>query len=71
MLKFFKRGQVGKTLWYQQKGLVKRKTHMNDESPSNYHSKDMSNVKIYEKWVKRHGQGYEVNNYGTKIKVST
>jgi hypothetical protein len=43
---------------------------MNYESPSiNYHSKDMANDKVFEKWVKLQGQGYEVKNYGTNTKV--
>jgi hypothetical protein len=36
---------------------------MNYESPINYHTKDMANVKVFEKWIKL--QGHEVKNYGT------
>jgi hypothetical protein len=25
----------------------------------------MANVKVFEKWVKRQGQGHKVKNYGT------
>jgi hypothetical protein len=35
---------------------------MNYESPITYHSKNMANVKVLEKWVKL--QDHEVKNYG-------
>jgi hypothetical protein len=34
-----------------------------------YHSKDMTNVKLFEKLVKRQGQVHKVKNYGTNRKV--
>jgi hypothetical protein len=40
---------------------------MKYESPFTYHSKDMANVKVFEKWVKR--QGHMVKNFGTNTKV--
>ena len=49
------------------KGLVIRNKHMKHQSPITYHSKDMANVKVLEKWVKR--QGHKVKNYGTNRKV--
>jgi hypothetical protein len=54
-------------LWYQYKGLIIRNTHMKYESPVTFHSKDMTNVKVLEKWVKTQGQ--EVKNYCTNKKV--
>jgi hypothetical protein len=38
---------------------------MKYESPITYHSKDMENVKVFEKWVKLQGKGHKVKNYGT------
>jgi hypothetical protein len=49
--------------------LVIRNTHMKYKSPITCHSKDMANVKAFEKWVKFQGQGHKVNNYGTNGKV--
>jgi hypothetical protein len=40
---------------------------MKYESPITCHSKDMANVKVFEKWVK--GQGHKVKNFGTNRKV--
>jgi hypothetical protein len=40
---------------------------MKYESHITCHSKDMANVKIFEKWVKR--QGYKVKKLGTNRKV--
>jgi hypothetical protein len=40
---------------------------MTYESPITYHSKDMANVKVFEKWVKR--QGHMVTKFGTNRKV--
>jgi hypothetical protein len=34
---------------------------MKYESLITYHSKDMTNVKVFEKWVKLQGQGHKVN----------
>jgi hypothetical protein len=34
---------------------------MKYESPVTCHSKDMANVKVFEKWVKLQGQGQKVN----------
>jgi NifU-like protein involved in Fe-S cluster formation len=42
---------------------------MKYESPITYHSKDMANVKVFEKWVKLQGQGHEVKKCGTNRKV--
>ena len=42
---------------------------MKYESPITYHSKDMANVKVFEKWVKLQGQDHEVKNEGTNRKV--
>ena len=33
---------------------------MKYESPITYHSKDMANVKVFEKWVKLQGQSHKV-----------
>jgi hypothetical protein len=40
---------------------------MKYESPFTYNSKDMTNVKVFKKWVKH--QGHEVKNYGANGKV--
>jgi hypothetical protein len=37
--------------------------------PYHLHSKDIANVKFFEKWVKLQGQGLKVKNYGTNRKV--
>jgi hypothetical protein len=42
---------------------------MTYESPITYHSKDMANVKVFEKWVTLQGQGHKVKNSGTNRKV--
>jgi hypothetical protein len=42
---------------------------MKYESPINYHSKDMANVKVFEKCVKVQDQGHKVKNFGTNRKV--
>jgi hypothetical protein len=42
---------------------------MKYESPIPCHSKDMANVKVFEKWVKLQGQGNKVKNVGTNRKV--
>jgi hypothetical protein len=42
---------------------------MKCESPITCHSKDMANVKVFEKWVKLQGQGDKVRNDGTNRKV--
>jgi hypothetical protein len=39
------------------------------EIPITCHSKDMANIKIFEKWVKLQGQGYNVKKFGTNRKV--
>jgi hypothetical protein len=39
------------------------------ESPITCHSKDMANVKVFEKWVKLQGQGHKVRNFGINGKV--
>jgi hypothetical protein len=40
---------------------------MKYKSPISYHSKDMVNVKVFEKWVKL--QGHMVKYFGTNGKV--
>jgi hypothetical protein len=40
---------------------------MKYESPITCHSKDLANVKVFEKWVKLQGQG--VIKFGTNRKV--
>jgi hypothetical protein len=42
---------------------------MKYESRITYHSKDMVNVEVFEKWVKFKGQGHKVKIYGTNRKV--
>jgi hypothetical protein len=37
---------------------------MKYESPITYHSKDMANVKVFEKWVKSQRLGHKVKNFG-------
>jgi hypothetical protein len=39
------------------------------EIPITFHSKDMANVKVFEKWVKLQGESLKVKNYGTHRKV--
>jgi hypothetical protein len=57
----------GKKNWYGKKGLVIKNTHMKYESHITCHSKDMTNVKVFEKWVKL--QGHKVKKFGTNRKV--
>jgi hypothetical protein len=42
---------------------------MKYESPITYHSKDIANVKVFEKWVKLLGQGHKFKHFGTNRKV--
>jgi hypothetical protein len=42
---------------------------MKYESPITCHSKDMANVKVFEKWIKLQGQGDKVKNFGINRKV--
>jgi hypothetical protein len=42
---------------------------MKYKSSITYHSKDMGNVKVFEKWVKLQGQGHMVKHFGTNRKV--
>jgi hypothetical protein len=42
---------------------------MKYESLITCHSKDMANVKVFEKLVKLQGQGHKVKNFGTNRKV--
>jgi hypothetical protein len=42
---------------------------MKYESPITWDSKDMTNVKGFEKWIKLQGQGHKVKNFGTNRKV--
>jgi hypothetical protein len=75
MLKFFKSGSnfrvkvTRSKIWYQEKGLVTRNTHMKYESPITCHSEDMANVNVFEKWVKLQGQGHKVKNFGIMRKI--
>jgi hypothetical protein len=39
------------------------------EIPITYHSKDMANVKVFEKWIKLQRQGHKVKTFGTNRKV--
>jgi hypothetical protein len=39
------------------------------EIPITCHSKDMTNVKDFEKWIKLQGQSHRVKNFGTNRKV--
>jgi hypothetical protein len=41
---------------------------MKYESPITCYSKDMVNVKVFEKWVKLQGQGLKVKHFGTNRK---
>ena len=45
------------------KGLVKRNTHVQYESPITSGKKVMFKVKVFQKYVKFQGQGNEVKNY--------
>jgi hypothetical protein len=38
---------------------------MKYESPITCHSKDMANVRVFEKWVKLQGQGNKAKTFGT------
>jgi hypothetical protein len=42
---------------------------MKYESPITYLSKDIANVKVFEKWVKLQGQGHKVKEFDTYRKV--
>jgi hypothetical protein len=42
---------------------------MKYEIPITCHSKDMANVKVFEKWIKLQGLGHKVKNFGTNRKV--
>jgi hypothetical protein len=42
---------------------------MKYESPITCHSKDMANVKVFEKWVKLQDEGHKVKTFGTNRKV--
>jgi hypothetical protein len=43
---------------------------MKCESLVTFHSKDMANVKVFEKWVKLQGQGHKVKNFLVPIERS-
>jgi hypothetical protein len=62
---------VKQNLWFQYKGLVTRNMHTKYKSPITYHSKDMTNVKVFGKCVKLQGQRHKVKNYGTLFKTLT
>jgi hypothetical protein len=42
---------------------------MKYESHITCHSNNMANVKVFEKWVKRQGQGHIIKHFGTNRKV--
>jgi hypothetical protein len=42
---------------------------MKYENPITCHSKDMANVKVFEKWVKLQRQGHKVKHFDTNRKV--
>jgi hypothetical protein len=42
---------------------------MKYESLITCHSKDMANVKVFEKWVKLQGQGHKIKKVGSNRKV--
>jgi hypothetical protein len=46
-------------------GLVTSNMRMKYKSPITYHSKDMTKVKVFKKWVKLQRQGHKVKNHGT------
>jgi hypothetical protein len=46
----------------------KKHAYKKCKSPITCHLKDMTNVKIFEKWVKLQGQDHKVKNYGTNRK---
>jgi hypothetical protein len=48
--------------------VVTSNMHMEYKCPITYHSKDMANVKVFEKWVKLQGQGHKVKHFGTNRK---
>jgi hypothetical protein len=50
----------------QYKGLVTSNMHMKYKSSITYHSKDVANIKVFKKWVKRQGQSHTVKNLGTQ-----
>ena len=54
----FKVKSLGQKLWYDVRGLVTRNAHMQYESTSSSGLKVMAKVKVFEKKVKRQGQGH-------------
>jgi hypothetical protein len=68
---FLKSGSNFKVKVTRSKNLVpiERSCHKEHtyEIPITYHSKDIANVKVFEKWVKR--QGHKVKKFGTYRKV--
>jgi hypothetical protein len=76
MLKFLKSGSNFKVKVTRSKILVPRERSCHRNIHLKYilstiicHSKDMANVKVFEKWVKLQGQGHKVKNVGTNRKV--
>jgi hypothetical protein len=73
MLKFLKSGSNFKVKATTSKKLVPidRSCHKEHtyEIPITCHSKDTTNVKVFEKWVKLQGQGHNVKKFGTNRKV--
>jgi hypothetical protein len=72
-LKFLKSGSNFNVKVARSKLLVplERSCHKEDtyKIPITYHSKDMANVKVFEKWVKLQGQRHKVKKFGTSRKV--
>jgi hypothetical protein len=44
---------------------------MKYKGPITYHSKDMTKVKVFKKWVKLQGQGHKVKKCGSNRKEHT
>ena len=55
--------------WYERKGLSTRNVHMQYESPTLNGSKVTAYVKFSDMWVKGHGQGLMVKNFGMNGKA--
>jgi hypothetical protein len=74
MLKFLKSGSNSKVNVTRSKILVPiERSCDNMDKEHTYeitcHSKDMANVKVFEKWFKLQGQGHKVKKFGTNRKV--
>jgi hypothetical protein len=73
MLKFFESGSNFKVKVTRSKVMILIESSCHKEHtyeiPITYHSKDMTNVKVFKKWFKLQGQGHKVKNFGTNRKV--